>query len=212
MMKNHKKLYILLIAFVLIAAGLIWGGSTLWGIFVTQKVVTLEPAPGTTITFGTQNSDTPSIAQEIVKTTTKLSKRLQPDAYLAIFSATGYKSQTEAINLTDNVTIKTPQLAYTDDKLATILNQEKATIHKVISQQQGSAGYIVSVESLYHQADWYAAELTPNDASLDTMKIILKKDGNIWKVAAKPSIVFWIDDYPNIPQDVIRATNKLGFN
>jgi hypothetical protein len=210
MIQNRKKLYTIIVIGAIILAGLIWGISMLWNIYITQKVVRLEPAKNTTITLGTQKGDTPAIDKEVIKTSTNLSKRLKPGNYVVIFGAEGYESQNQLINLNKNTTISTPELNYTTDRLKIVLNQDRANIQKVVNASAGN-GYIISDESLYKQADWYVSILLPTDPSKDMLKIILKKEDNKWVVAAKPSIIFWIDDYPNIPEDVIRAVNKLGF-
>lgn len=218
MKQNRKKLYIFIVITVIIVAAIFWGTTMLWGNYVTQKLVTFEPTAGSTITFGTQYRDEPVIAKEIVKTNTKLSKRLQPGNYVAIFSADGYKTETRSIVVDSNMTVKTPVLDYTDEKLAEIFNKEKPAIHSValaaVDDGIDENVYTITGESLYGQADWYYANLTPqppNDANFPDLKIILKKSGNSWKVAAKPTTIYWIGNYQNIPEDVIRATNKLGF-
>lgn len=212
MIKDRKKLYILIAIAVFVLVAVIWGTTVFRGTYVAQNIVTFEPSAGSTITFGTQASDDPAIAKQIVKTTTKLSKTLQTGSYVAIFSEAGYITQYQPVAVDGNTTIKTPVLRYTDARLAEILNSEKSVIHQVVFTAISESDYTISSEGFYIQADWYAADLSPNNTSLNEYKIILKKVNNTWTIAAKPAIAFWIDDYPNIPSDVIRAANKLGFN
>lgn len=202
----------------MIVAVAIWGGSILWDTYVTQKLVTFEPSAGSTIVFGTQDNDNLVIKNEIVKTKTKLAKRLQPGNYVAVFSEDGCITKSQPITIDSSTTIKTPVLSYTGKKLAEILNQEKSTINTVVLSTVKNGvddnSYTITDEFLYGQADWYFANVTPkppNDEGFVDLKVILKKSGDTWKAAVKPDTILWIDDYPNIPPDIIRAANKLGF-
>jgi hypothetical protein len=208
MIKNYKKLIIFAVVGLLILSGLYFGISTLWDYFITQKVITLNPTTGTTITLGTQYKDTQTINNEILRTTSKISKRLHPGNYVVKFSAKDYESENQIINLNKDSIIPTPKLNYTTDKLSRVLINERKDIHTVVLTVTGK-NYTITDESLLKQANWYSAMLVPTDSNQDTMKIILKKESSKWVVAVKPTVVIFIGDYPNIPQDVIRATNKL---
>lgn len=211
MIKDRKKLYILIVVAALVLIAVIWGTMALGGANVTQTIVTFEPSAGSTITFGTQYSDTPAIAKQILTTTTRLSKTLQPGNYVAIFSEAGRITQSQPVTVDGSTTIKTPVLSYTDARLAETLKLEKSATHQAVFRAVRESDYTISNEGLYTQADWYFADLSPNSTSLNEYKLILKKNNSRWIVATKPAIVFSIDDYPDIPSGVIRAANKLGF-
>ena len=87
--------------------------------------------------------------------------------------------------------------------------------------------YNVDSGTLIKDGNWYGARLKPTvwydptmavkiigpvSGDSDMLRVILKKTKGQWEVVAGPSVIFAIDDYPDIPPEVIRATNKLGFN
>ena len=202
-----------------------------WDYFVNQKVVTLNPSAGTTITIGEQARDEMAIGKQIASTNSLKSIRLQSGVYIVIFTGTSdYQDEYQSISIDKSTEIKTPDLKYTDEKLGRLLVSEKPAIQNVITPILPNPGYQIDNESLYEIGNWYGARLIPggwylsppssnilpgliNDNNTeDMLRVILKNDNGQWKLMAGPSIIFAIDDYPDIPEDVIRTTNKLGFN
>jgi ethanolamine utilization protein EutP (predicted NTPase) len=212
MINKNKKTYLYIGLGAVIFVAFVWLMAILWDVIITQKVITLEPASGTTITLGTQEGDTPAIKDQIAKTTTKLSKRLRPGAYIVIFSGKGYEDQSQAIDLNDNVSIKTPKLLFTDEKLAEALTKEKNKLHEVVFRHINNDKYSIIGEGLYQRADWYVVAARSKSDDLDDLRLVLRKDSGEWKVAAGVSSVLWIDNYPDVPQEIIRAANIIGFN
>jgi len=153
----------------------------------------------------------PSIKKELIKTTTKITKRIPTGVYLVIFSSQDKLTEIKTVNLTEDTTIETPQLQYSTARLDKTLDTDRLNIHSVAYRYASNDDYKITSEQLLGSADWYVAKLTPNNSNRDTLKIILHKVNNSWIVAAKPAIALWVDDYQAIPQDIIRAANKLGF-
>lgn len=200
--------------FVIVSALLIVGilvSIFLWNRFIVQKVITLEAAPGTTISFGyaTEGDESPGIAKEIIKTNGQAKVRVKPGWYGVLFSGQDYAGQYQNIEIPPNNLITTPNLSYSPAKLTGLLAQGKDAIRKVVSSANGLRGYRISYEKLYGRGDWYAAKLKPsNQLTQDILGIILEKKDNKWRVAAAPSIVFYIGDFPTIPEMVIRDINN----
>lgn len=227
---RNKLIKRLVVVFILLAlaVGLILYA---WDYFITQKVVTLNPSAGTTIEFGTRNGDEPIITNPIATTTTLKTIRLRPGSYVVRFSGSkDYQEIFQPVVIDKSVEIKTPTLSYTNEKLSQLLESEKPAIQQVLSPYMPDSGYTVDSESLFNTGAWYGARLIPSgwydptvpadliprptniNNTQDMLKVIMKKGNGVWKVVAGPSIVISIADYSDIPQDVIRATNKLGLH
>ncbi len=227
---NAPKIKLVVIALIsLIIVGVIIVASLFaWDYLVTQKVVTLNPTAGTTITIGTQKGDELTINKQIASTNVKKEIRLYPGTYIVkITGSPDYQDQYKSILVDKSTEITNPDLKYTDAKLSQLLVSEKTAIQNVVTPILPNTGYQIDNETLLENGNWYGTRLKPSiwynpvvaaryirptDGTEDMLRVILKKDNGQWKLMAGPSIIFSIDDYPDIPQDVIRATNKLGFN
>jgi len=105
---------------------------------------------------------------------------------------------------------------YTDQKLNNLLTQESTAIHTAIAAKYRRIPelYTISQGKLFGQGEWYATTLVyKNQADLyqsDTLRIILHKDGDSWKVATTPpEIIISKVIYPDIPSFVIDGANNL---
>lgn len=201
-----------------------------WDYFINQKIITLKPTPGTTIAIGTQIGDNPVIRKEIAKTTSQKEIRLRPGVYAIKFSGSkDYKDESRSVAISKSIDIKTPNLKYTDGKLTQLLSSQKNKIHEVLQQVLPSTRYLIDTEKLFNTGQWYGARLMPdnwyepnipsniiprptnNSNTRDILRLIMKKEDNKWRVVAGPSVIMYIKDYENIPQDIIRSVNKFGF-
>lgn len=210
---NHKKLIINIVIAIIVATVVIIVGVILWNYLIFQKVVTLNPTAGTTIAIGSQVGEGTDIGTLLTKTSTKQILRLEPGHYVVQYSGTkDYQDQSIVINIVETTELTTPKLKLTQNKLDALLAIEKPAAQNAFSLVFDVDGYNITDDKLYQQGDWYSARLVPNNSSLDTLRVIMKKENGQWKVAAGPSIIFFIGDYPNIPQNVISVTNKFGFN
>ena len=226
---NASKIKLVVISLIsLIIVGVIIVASLFaWDYFVTQKVVTLNPSPGTTITIGEQYKDEPTIKKEIASTKKLKEIKLLSGSYVVKFAGSSdYQAESRSIYIKESTEIKTPVLKYTDKKLGQLLIPEIPAIQNVITPILPNPSYQTNNETLLENGNWYGARLKPSvwdeptmavkytkpTGTEDMLRLILKKENDQWKLMAGPSIIFAIADYPDIPQDVIRATNKLGFN
>jgi hypothetical protein len=205
-----RKKIITSIVIVILLVGFIYIATLLWNHFVSQKIVTLDPSPGTTISLGTPGSDSLNIKNNLMVATSKTSKRIPARSYVVSFSGEGLQTLSRVVDVTKNILISSPDLNYTQAKLDADLVVERSTIHKTVMAAIGN-GYSIKNEELYVKSNWYSALLAPANSNNDTLRIILNKENSQWKVAAKPSIIFWIDDYQSIPQEIIRDINAKGF-
>ena len=103
--------------------------------------------------------------------------------------------------------------AYSSSRLNNILSTQEDTIHTVITTTYATIinNYIISDETLYHHGEWYSARLVQRvegSNEPDVYRVILKKDGDSWKIAASPRLTISIKEFSNIPEYVIRQVNK----
>jgi hypothetical protein len=107
---------------------------------------------------------------------------------------------------------------YNEDHLSNQLQKELSQIHQVISNEYNSiiGQYSISAGRLLVDGTWYVTNITPKEAiiverigsSTVYYKIILQKQGGIWKIVASPDLVFKYTDYPKIPKTVVNAANQ----
>lgn len=222
--KQLTRLIALFITFIVIIGASIFA----WDYFVNQKLVALIPGSGTTITIGDQSDDQLAISKQIASTSSKKSIRLRNGVYVVKFAGTSdYQEITKFVTISKSIEIKTPSMKYTDNKLNQLLESEKTAIKTTTAPILLNNDYSIDSGTLFEKGDWYGARLTPANwhdpiiganyielytGSEDVQRIILKKLNGKWEIAAGPSVIFLIEDYPKIPTDVIRATNSLGFN
>lgn len=187
-------------------------GAGLWRVFVSEKVVTLEPKPGITISFGPSiDSESGSPIQKVlVKTDSLVKLRISKGVYTAVFSgASNYATQNQTTQINANTTIMAPELSYTLQALAAQLSQQASTINQALQAQTSLAGYSVQAGQIYLDGSWYAAKLEPiNSTQSDTELVIMHKEAGQWKLVAGPSVTLYLGDYPGVPQAVLRDINN----
>lgn len=182
-----------------------------WTLVFNKRSVTLVPSKGTAISIGTVavEEDGGNIRTVITRTTTEKTIKLKPGAYAILFSGEGYEDVPKDITVDNNMTIKTPTMQYTQAKLDDILTTERDAIRARLFAGTNLSGYTPEQEKLYDMGEWYSAQLMPDNINTqDKLVVIMHKENGEWKVAAKPNLVFFTLDYPNIPTDVIRTVNN----
>ena len=102
--------------------------------------------------------------------------------------------------------------AYSSARLSTLLSQDTATIHTILTSSYSMmSNYVIADETLYHHGEWYSARLierVTGSNEPDVYRVILQKNNDTWKIVASPRLVISIKDFPNIPDYVIRQVNK----
>jgi hypothetical protein len=214
MIKNQKKL-IFLIVFALIV-----GSSTL---FTTKYLssfseVTIKPPSGTMVSIyksaggGEENLkyDKPAI----VETSQRITQKIKKGSYVYVVTPpnSDYKTLTSPIGITDKAASITPKLELSNAKLAAIANSERTNAQNILKNKYPKTmiNYTVDKIQAYDTSDWIGVSLKPNSANLDTSVAIFKMDKGQLKLATIPTIVLSQPVYPNIPLDVIDATNRLA--
>jgi hypothetical protein len=101
---------------------------------------------------------------------------------------------------------------YTETKLASLLPTIKPAAlgglyaaYPLIQQN-----YTISKDGLYGVGDWYGAVIAPKNPAMDTLRVILHKEGSSWKMAIKePVISIGKPSNSNIPPAVIEQVDEL---
>ena len=219
--KPSLKLIVILVIVIIVMASV---GVAIY-FFAVLKTVKLAPSNGITITLTRQSDNV-----EITKTDEAKVIKVRSGSYGVNYSAgEDYQAINQTIVINGPTTISPPQLNYSISKLATMLPDEKSEIQAALAATITDIGsYYVGGEGLFARGDCYGVMLVPNtwfdpsspvDAldrainpnnTLDIVRVIAKKDGEQWQVVAGPSLIFYLDDYPNIPEEVVRAVNALS--
>lgn len=132
---------------------------------------------------------------------------------LVIADPAHHYTQTVFRQTVDYMTISiAPRLAYTDGYLTNTLPQLRSQIDANLFSQESALqpNYHIGNDKLYLLGDWYGAVLQPNDANLDTLRVILHKSGSgQWQVAAQPDLSIGEPSHQNIPVSVIESVDTL---
>ena len=204
-----RKIIFLCFFGIFLSAGAFYG---FW-YFKNHKTVTLEASPGTKIELGIAGDHDESAGEYIkkllVQTDNKTKVRLKKGSYLVHYSGGGLQEEYDEIHVPEITSIKTPSLSYSGDRLSEQLKKEKPLIDAVVRPLIQKEGYTIGYEALFVQGNWYAAGLVPaNSSNQDIVRIILSNKSGEWKISAGPAMVFYLPDFPDIPEIVIRYVNN----
>jgi hypothetical protein len=212
---------------LMVIASLIVIAATIVAIYflAVLKAVRLLPDSGVTITL-TSSQDSKVVAS----TNQPQTIRIHSGDYLVNYGGgEDYQAISQTVSIKSSTTLASPQLDYSTEKLTTLLSDETSSIQAVLAANIGNiSDYSISGESLYVRGEWYGAILVPNawydplaaadftppppnpNNTLDIVRIIAQKTDGQWQIVAGPAVVFYLNDYSNIPEEVIRAVNALS--
>ena len=83
-----------------------------------------------------------------------------------------------------------------------ILQKAADIDYAAVVKNETSGDYLIGYIS-YYDPIFYETE-----GEKDFYRIILKRDGSNWKVLTKTSLIFYANDYPDIPKDIINLANS----
>ena len=205
---NTHRLKALVVAALGIVAA--WGLFWLWDYFVIQQPVTLRGTSTQLVSFGQVIDSESGIDRVIGKANDKPKTiRVHPGNYIAVLDGGfDYNKKQFGVTVSGPITVTDQVLSYSKAKLASILASEMKAIHAALPSPIGGVGYRPFADQVYTDGTWYGAVLLPADTSLDSLHVIAHRQGNNWVVIAPPQIVIPVRDYPSIPEEVIRDTNR----
>ena len=134
--------------------------------------------------------------------------------YTAYYQANkGYESKYQEFSFDDDYILDIKP-NYSEDKLNEILNQQINNLNRTIESYSSniSSQYTIQKGQLFDNGNWYGTTLVYKGDDYfnnDTLRVVLKKNGNTWVVAGKPSIYFNKFDYANIPKNILSEVNTL---
>ena len=136
---------------------------------------------------------------------------LKEGTYYYIPTTDGFSSDKVYFDIKDNNTTVEISPSYSSSRLSNLLEQDKEIINKVLGVYPMLSNYVIADESLYHYGEWYSARLIQRVSGTrepDVYRVILNKSNDAWKITASPRISISINDFPSIPDYIIRQVNK----
>lgn len=114
---------------------------------------------------------------------------------------------------TATVTIK-PE--YSAERIKEIIRQQQSDIQSAIFQNiRNGLSYSLDEGSLFDHGTWYISTLKPSPSTeneADTLRVLLKKDGNVWTMMGSPKLVFTKYNTKDVPVAVLDAVNTYSPN
>ncbi len=206
---NNLKKFLLLIVLVLI---IVLGIYFVNKLFFSQTTVSFQPGQNNSIRiFNTKTKYTFS-------TNHNLKKSVPIGLYTVSYQSNNphYASVKKIINISNPLSLNTPELPYSSNYLNQLLIQEQPSIKQAfLSSSDGQLvtkkSYSFSVLRLVgKRGDWSLIKLIPNNIlSQNTLELIMKKTSTAWTVITKPSIFISSQSYPQIPFQYISLINQI---
>lgn len=103
---------------------------------------------------------------------------------------------------------------YTADKLSELYTKEQPAIEAALFATYPKIAELYTLKNgaVYHKGEWYGATLlhnSPTDQNRDTLHVLMKKEGDIWKVESKPPApILSKFDYPEAPVTALKTINR----
>ncbi len=119
--------------------------------------------------------------------------------YLATVNGHNYNLSDYPIAFTDYTNPFKNLTDTTNSNYNIILDEITKTNNSALIKTESSGDYIIGYFSYYNPS--YNTEK-------DFYRVILKKEGNNWKVLTPTLLVFYAKNYPDIPKDIINLANK----
>lgn len=100
---------------------------------------------------------------------------------------------------------------FSAEKIAALIAAERSQLESaVFSGLQNQSSYTLGQGTLFDHGAWYISKLTyknSSDANSDTLRVLLRKDGDTWQRIGTPALVFTAYSTKNIPLNVLNAVN-----
>lgn len=176
-----------------------------------------------TAIYGMNELDHENISQSIKGQTPVVSTnksgvvQLKKGAYVAVTSGSGFETTEQEFRV-DGESELTVSAKYTEDRLRTLLQQQRGDLVSTIRQNlRIPTGYTISDGQLLGVGNWYITTLVRSTQSdidraefTDIYRIVLQKKRDSWVLETKkPRLLLGIKEYPAIPQPILDAANNL---
>jgi hypothetical protein len=206
----NKKVFFATIAFIGAVAVLVL--LFLWLSF-REVTITFTKTNTPAILYRVENAK----QSEQVKLTGSTTLRLQNGNYQLVSQNDLYDTSPVSFTVKDKALQIIYDPSFSTAQLDKLLEAEKVSIANTLKTAYGQTldTFTQSYGRLYKEGQWYATTLVKKvsrSEDPDLYRVILKKEGATWVIAAKPSLSISIKDHPDIPQEIIRAINKEGIS
>ena len=130
---------------------------------------------------------------------------------------TSYQQIDEQINLADSVESVVIDPSYSNSELAAQLQNEQQAINKSLLSTFPNLQslYTVGQQELFNKGEWYSATLEYKGFDYqnnDRLLVVAHKTKGVWAVITKPpEQTISNKKYPQIPRDIVIATNRKIF-
>lgn len=100
---------------------------------------------------------------------------------------------------------------YSRDKIDSIIASQRTRLETAIFNSIENEGlYNLEKGTLFDHGRWYISKLVPKtntEDSLDSLRVLVKREGNAWKLIEKPNLVFTVHNTDGVPVKVLDAVN-----
>lgn len=200
---NSKRL-VLISFFILIGTALIFGIFE----FFSYKNITFDiKEEGVSIKV-VRTSDNKEVAISNGSSVVKLKE----GSYTYSINTEGYSDKSTDLEVTKSTTITVyPELS--KDKLNALLQNTRDSVRASLVSKYPfvSNEYLFGDEQLHNKGEWYSVKLIQKVSGgnqPDVYRTVLHKEGETWKISAKPALYISINSNKSIPENVIRQVNE----
>lgn len=139
--------------------------------------------------------------------TVKIYKNIS--VFVRYLGAVGYSDGFE--NGSDRTVTIDPE--YSRDKIDSILASQRTQLETAIFENIENGGlYNLEKGTLFDHGRWYISRLVPKnntDEGLDSLRVLVEKQGDDWKLVEIPSLVYTTHNTDGVPLEVLDAVNTF---
>lgn len=100
---------------------------------------------------------------------------------------------------------------FSAERIAELIKKERSQLESVVfSGLQDESSYTLAQGTLFGHGAWYISKLTyknDSDVNSDTLRVLLRKDGDAWQRIGTPALIFTTYSTKNVPLSVLNAVN-----
>lgn len=208
MTKRNIFLVILLVLVLLIPYGI-------FSYFSSTQSVQIEYKNTSTVEIKQlQKTGEDKIIKDIKSSGQSVRLKKNQDYFVSYKGSSGFADGKVEFKVTPDKTKVSINPYYSESKLKDLLANEQSQIQQALKEKYpGTIGqYQIQAGKLYRWGEWYGTTLKytgPDQLNADTLRVVLKKENNTWKIATDPpDITLSKNVYPSVPEDILRDINK----
>ena len=139
---------------------------------------------------------------------------LKKDEYRMTHIGDNLEKDVQTIRIDDDTSTVDVNFSFTQAYLDELYDREKEAIDAQLTRTYPGVAqrYSLTEAKLYADGTIFGATLQAKDTSSDnsdTLRLLMQKKSNTWRVAATPTPVLTVIEYPDIPRDVLLRINQV---